>query len=73
MGRALAGLVAPGQWQLAGNGEADIMEYVGEKDWASAAVHGPVTAAIRLCKQAYFEKSNDITAGMSMPWTGPDS
>ncbi|HEY4288175.1 MAG TPA: glycoside hydrolase family 16 protein [Puia sp.] len=68
-------------WWLLGNGnwpetgEADIMEYVGEKDWASAAVHGPgYSGNTPFVGKGYFEKNNDITRWhiYAVDWT-PDS
>jgi len=67
-------------WWLLGNGnwpetgEIDIMEYVGEKDWASAAVHGPgYSGNTPFVSKAYFEKNNDITSWhvYAVDWT-PD-
>lgn len=68
-------------WWLLGNGpwpetgEVDVMEYVGEKEWASAAVHGPgYSGNTPFVKKRYFDKSNDITQWhvYAVDWT-PDS
>jgi beta-glucanase (GH16 family) len=55
-------------WWLLGNGrwpetgEIDIMEYIGEADWASAAVHGPgYSGETPFVNRLYFQKNNDIT------------
>jgi beta-glucanase (GH16 family) len=55
-------------WWILGNGrwpetgEIDVMEYVGEKDWASAAVHGPgYSGETPFVNRLYFEKDNDVT------------
>jgi beta-glucanase (GH16 family) len=43
-------------------GEIDIMEYVGEKDWASAAVHGPgYSGETPFVNRQYFTPDNDAT------------
>ncbi|MBC7399899.1 MAG: glycoside hydrolase family 16 protein [Mucilaginibacter sp.] len=43
-------------------GEIDIMEYVGEKDWASAAVHGPgYSGETPFVNRQYFTAGNDAT------------
>ena len=43
-------------------GEIDIMEYVGEKDWASAAVHGQgYSGETPFVNRLYFGKNNDVT------------
>jgi beta-glucanase (GH16 family) len=68
-------------WWMLGNGgwpatgEVDIMEYVGEKDWASAAVHGPgYSGETPFVNRLYFEKNNDVTKWhiYGVDWT-PDS
>ena len=68
-------------WWMLGNGawpatgEVDIMEYVGEKDWASAAVHGPGYSGDKgPVAKAYFDKGNDVTQWhiYAVDWT-PDS
>ncbi len=44
------------------SGEIDIMEYVGEKDWVSAAVHGPgYSGETPFVNRLYFGKNNDVT------------
>lgn len=55
-------------WWMLGNGnwpetgEIDIMEYVGEKDWASAAVHGKgYSGDAGLVNRLYFTTNNDVT------------
>jgi len=55
-------------WWLLGNGnwpetgEIDIMEYVGEKDWASAAIHGKgYYGETPFVNRQYFNKDNDVT------------
>jgi len=68
-------------WWILGNGpwpetgEVDIMEYVGEKAWASAAVHGPgYSGGKGLVNRFNFSKNNDITNWhiYGVDWT-PDS
>jgi len=62
-----------GRWPE--SGEIDIMEYVGEKDWASAAVHGPgYSGETPFVDRLYFPENNDVTAWhiYSVDWT-PDS
>jgi beta-glucanase (GH16 family) len=68
-------------WWMLGNGnwpetgEVDVMEYVGEKDWASAAVHGPgYSGETPFVNRMYFNKNNDITQWhvYAVDWT-PDS
>lgn len=68
-------------WWMLGNGlwpetgELDIMEYVGEKDWASAAVHGPgYSGETPFVNRLYFNKDNDVTQWhvYALDWT-PDS
>jgi len=55
-------------WWILGNGrwpdsgEIDIMEYVGEKDWASAAVHGPgYSGETPFVNRLYFDAAHDVT------------
>lgn len=49
-----------GEWP--GCGEIDIMEYVGEKDWASAAVHGPgYSGETPFVNRQYFPANNNVT------------
>jgi beta-glucanase (GH16 family) len=53
-------MLGKGQWPE--TGEIDIMEYVGEKDWASSAVHGPgYSGDAGLVDRLYFPDSNDVT------------
>jgi beta-glucanase (GH16 family) len=68
-------------WWMLGNGkwpetgEIDIMEYVGEQDWASAAVHGSgYSGETPFVNRLYFEKNNDVTKWhiYAVDWT-PDS
>ena len=65
-------------WWLLGNdtwpetGEIDIMEYVGEKDWVSAAVHGPgYSGETPFVNRRYFEKEDDATGWhiYAVDWT----
>jgi beta-glucanase (GH16 family) len=57
----------PAWWMLGtGNwpetGEIDIMEYVGEKDWASAALHGKgYSGDAGIVDRLYFPDSNNVT------------
>lgn len=70
----------PAWWALGtGNwpetGEIDIMEYVGEKDWASSAVHGKgYSGDAGIVDRLYFPANNDVTNWhiYSVDWT-PDS
>ncbi len=70
----------PAWWMLGtGNwpetGEIDIMEYVGEKDWASSAVHGKgYSGDAGLVDRLYFIAGNDVTNWhtYTVEWT-PDS
>jgi beta-glucanase (GH16 family) len=55
-------------WWLLGNGdwpesgEIDIMEYIGESDWASAAVHGSgYSGETPFVNRLYFAGNNDVT------------
>ncbi|MBC7417453.1 MAG: glycoside hydrolase family 16 protein [Pedobacter sp.] len=69
----------PAWWMLGGGawpttGEIDIMEYVGERDWASAAVHGPgYSGETPFVNRKYFNNNNDITKwhNYRVDWT-PD-
>ncbi|MBS1606105.1 MAG: glycoside hydrolase family 16 protein [Bacteroidetes bacterium] len=66
-------MLGNGEWPA--TGEVDIMEYVGEKDWASAAVHGPgYSGGKGPVAKAYFEKGNGVTQWhiYAVDWT-PDS
>lgn len=71
----------PAWWMLGTNGEwpacgeIDIMEYVGEKDWVSAAVHGPgYSGETPFVNRQYFAEGKDVTAWhtYAVDWT-PDS
>jgi beta-glucanase (GH16 family) len=70
----------PAWWALGAGrwpetGEIDIMEYVGEKDWASAAVHGPgYSGETPFVDRHYFREKADVTAWhtYAVDWT-PDS
>lgn len=43
-------------------GEIDVMEYVGEADWVSAAVHGPgYSGEAALVNKLFFPASEDVT------------
>ena len=68
-------------WWLLGNGlwpetgEIDVMEYVGEKDWASAAVHGSgYFGETPFVNRQYFPENNDVTQWhvYAVDWT-PES
>jgi len=68
-------------WWLLGNGswpdagEIDIMEYIGESDWASSAVHGPgYSGETPFVNRHYFPGNNDVTHWhiYAVDWT-PDS
>jgi beta-glucanase (GH16 family) len=66
-------MLGKGRWP--DSGEIDIMEYVGEKDWASAAVHGPgYSGETPFVNRLYFPGNNDVTSWhiYSVDWT-PDS
>jgi len=53
-------ILGSGRWPE--SGEIDIMEYVGEKDWASAAVHGPgYSGETPFVDRLYFDSANDVT------------
>lgn len=53
-------LIGPGSWP--GCGEIDIMEYVGEPDWISSAVHGKGHSGdAALVNNFYFPADNDAT------------
>jgi beta-glucanase (GH16 family) len=70
----------PAWWMLGygdwpGTGEIDVMEYVGEGDWASAAVHGPgYSGETPFVNRYYFTKDKDVTQWhiYAVDWT-PDS
>nr|QCO92793.1 glycoside hydrolase family 16 [uncultured bacterium]QCO92813.1 glycoside hydrolase family 16 [uncultured bacterium]QCO92865.1 glycoside hydrolase family 16 [uncultured bacterium]QCO92904.1 glycoside hydrolase family 16 [uncultured bacterium]QCO92932.1 glycoside hydrolase family 16 [uncultured bacterium] len=62
-----------GAWPVCG--EIDIMENVGEPDWASAAVHGPgYSGDAALVNNRYFPPQNDATAWhvYAVDWTPAD-
>src|SRR5882757_8404350 len=68
-------------WWMLGNGhwpdagEIDVMEYIGEHDWASAAVHGPgYSGETPFVNRLYFPGANDVTHWhiYAVDWT-PDS
>ena len=68
-------------WWMLGNGawpqtgEIDIMEYVGETDWISAAVHGPgYSGETPFVNRLYFDKEHDATQWhvYAVEWT-PES
>jgi beta-glucanase (GH16 family) len=66
-------ILGTGQWPE--TGEIDVMEYVGEKDWASAAVHGPkYSGDAGLVNRLYFADSSNATQWhiYSVDWK-PDS
>lgn len=45
------------------SGEIDVMEYVGQRDWVSSAVHGPnYSGEAGLANNLYFPDSNDAAA-----------
>ncbi len=61
-----------GQWPE--NGEIDIMEYVGEADWVSSALHGPgYSGESALVNKLFFANGRDATSWhvYSVDWT-PD-
>ncbi len=66
-------MLGTGDWPACG--EIDIMEYVGEKDWASAAVHGPgYFGETPFVNRQYFAAGNDVTQWhvYAVDWT-PDA
>lgn len=66
---------AMGRGRWPDTGEIDIMEYVGEKDWASAAVHGPgYSGETPFVDRLYFPPNNDVTQWhtYAVEWT-PDT
>ena len=66
-------MLGKGAWPECG--EIDIMEYVGEKDWASAAVHGPgYFGETPFVNRQYFTAGNDVTQWhtYAVEWT-PDA
>jgi beta-glucanase (GH16 family) len=59
-----------GRWP--DTGEIDIMEYVGEPDWTSVALHGPrYSGETPLVNKAFFQPNQDATAWhiYSVDWT----
>jgi beta-glucanase (GH16 family) len=53
-------LLGTENWPL--TGETDIMEYIGEKDWVSAAVHGPgYSGETPFVNRQYFDADKDVT------------
>jgi beta-glucanase (GH16 family) len=45
------------------SGEIDVMEFVGEPDWTSVALHGPgYSGETPIVNRSYFPESNDATA-----------
>ncbi|MFC0518212.1 family 16 glycosylhydrolase [Mucilaginibacter angelicae] len=53
-------LLGTGEWPK--TGETDIMEYIGEKDWVSAAVHGPgYSGETPFVNRQYFDADKDVT------------
>lgn len=53
-------LLGTGNWPV--TGETDIMEYIGEKDWVSAAVHGPgYSGETPFVNRQYFDADKDVT------------
>jgi beta-glucanase (GH16 family) len=66
-------ILGKGRWPE--SGEIDILEYVGEKDWASAAVHGPgYSGETPFVDRLYFPVNNDVTNWhvYTVEWT-PDT
>lgn len=66
-------LLGTGEWPH--TGEIDIMEYVGESDWVSAAVHGPgYSGETPFVNKQYFDKQHDATQWhvYAVDWT-PES
>lgn len=66
-------VLGSGRWPE--SGEIDILEYVGEKDWASAAVHGPgYSGETPFVNRLYFPDNNDVTEWhvYAVDWT-PDT
>lgn len=67
-------------WWMLGNGrwpetgEIDVMEYIGESDWASAAVHGPGYSGETPFVNRHYFTGNDVTHWhvYAVDWT-PDS
>ncbi len=66
-------MLGEGAWPA--TGEEDIMEYIGDRHWASAAVHGPgYSGNTPFVSRYYFEEGDDITHwhNYAVDWT-PDS
>lgn len=66
-------LLGYGEWPE--SGEIDVLEYVGERDWVSAAVHGPgYSGEAGLVNKLFFPTDYDATAWhvYSVDWN-PDS
>ena len=66
-------MLGKGRWPE--SGEIDIMEYIGEKDWVSSAVHGPgYSGETPFVDRLYFENNNDATQWhiYTVEW-GPDT
>ncbi|HTI07230.1 MAG TPA: glycoside hydrolase family 16 protein [Puia sp.] len=66
-------MLGSGEWPE--TGELDIMEFIGEKDWVSAAVHGPgYSGETPFVNRLYFSGNNDATQWhvYALDWT-PDS
>lgn len=64
--------MGPGRWPA--TGEIDIMEYVGEPDWVSSAVHGTgYSGEAGLVNKLYFPNGDDATGWhtYTLDWT-PD-
>lgn len=70
----------PAWWMLGypewpAGGETDIMEFIGEGDWVSAAVHGPkYNGETPFVNRLYLPKNNDVTKWhiYAVDWT-PES
>ncbi|MBL4676416.1 MAG: glycoside hydrolase family 16 protein [Mucilaginibacter sp.] len=70
----------PAWWMLGypewpAGGETDIMEFIGEGDWVSAAVHGPgYSGETPFVNRLYLAKNNDVTKWhiYAVEWT-PES
>lgn len=66
-------IMGEGAWPA--NGEIDVLEYVGEPDWISCAVHGPgYSGEAALVNKLFFHSVEDATAWhvYSVDWM-PDS